>query len=538
LSFFVILRRTLRRHGPAAGIAALAIVSAGCEATPVPFATIPAVDPSPSPPADLGREWFLGEGLVRSPTTRTPPSAATHLFVFNPHATPARASVVFYQSAAPPDEVPIEVAPGGLAAFDLAAFSGAPLETPFWVVLRADRPVLPQLRQEEYSGGHPVPDALVATAPYPGPLERERRWVFPDGFQGGSGGWHEHETLTLLNTGPAAAEVDIAYHFRADGRIARERVRVGPHRIALVNLWERRPRAGDGLPVDLVGDYAIRLDASSPIIAQQTRRARWVGHEPVVGARSSFGVPLTEAVPPYWFYPGGLLLDQDTPPRGDGTDHSWSLLFTHNLASAPTPFALTVHGPTGPRPLVRLPAPPHASDLQWLHQAPWLGTYTRVGEPWALSIRTDGPLIPGVTAAEFDAWSQALPGAMTMVDLYPGPLTNERVWWMGIAEEGARAGSATEWVVTYQFFNPGDRAVEVTLSRFGAGAPYSIRTVSVPPGGVAMLGPDDDGGRGAPVAARAEAAAPFVAQVTVRAFVRGVTRTRAMYSALGTPARE
>ena len=149
------------------------------------------------------------------------------------------------------------------------------------------------------------------------------------------------------------------------------------------------------------------------------------------------------------------------------------------------------------------------------------------------------PVVPEVCCAEFEMWSQVCPGAMTAVHFHPGPLREERTWWLGVGRAGGSDEINTGWSQTYYLFNPGKKAVQVIISFHGIGKAASklSRRVELPPGGVARIDSCQipELPIGEPFAARAEGSASFCAQVFGRAFTRGLPHTRAMYSFIGVP---
>jgi hypothetical protein len=147
--------------------------------------------------------------------------------------------------------------------------------------------------------------------------------------------------------------------------------------------------------------------------------------------------------------------------------------------------------------------------------------------------------VPEVTCAEFEMWSQVCPGAMSAANFYPGPLEEERAWWLGIGHAGGADDRNVEWAQSYHLFNPGETAAQVTLSFF-AGADEAIRhQLTVAPRGVAAI--DAATVPGIPVerpfAVLAESDQPICAQLFGRTFSRGLAHTRGMYSCTGVPMR-
>jgi hypothetical protein len=220
------------------------------------------------------------------------------------------------------------------------------------------------------------------------------------------------------------------------------------------------------------------------------------------------------------------------------SDNTWNLLFIANVSEQPVQARVTFHKPDGSHATAQpLTVPPHKSILECLHGLPWLGTYTAVDEPFALAVTVDGAAVPEICGAEFEMWSQVCPGAMSSVNFYPGPLDQERTWWLGIGRAGGADDRNVEWLQSYHLFNPGDRSAHVTLTCLGLADCVPIYTLDVPAGGVALL--DSTQITGLPVdtpfAVRVDSDVSICAQLFVRTFTRGRPDPRAMYSVMGVP---
>ena len=128
---------------------------------------------------------------------------------------------------------------------------------------------------------------------------------------------------------------------------------------------------------------------------------------------------------------------------------------------------------------------------------------------------------------------------MTAVTFYPGPLTDETVWWLGIGRAGGRDDVNVEWTQSYHLFNPGKQALQVTLSFLGLEAGTVTRRLQLAPGAVARVHSSEVEGLPlhAPFAVRAVGDGPFCAQAFGRTFTRGTCAPRATCSFLGTPMR-
>jgi hypothetical protein len=260
-----------------------------------------------------------------------------------------------------------------------------------------------------------------------------------------------------------------------------------------------------------------------------------------VGVRSLIGFPLRGEGQREWIYPGGAIIDRKVLPRNTNCDVTWNLLFTHNLdETAAANAVVTFHGPAGAAASsAALTIPPLKSDLAWLHLQPWLGVHTAVDQPFSMVVTADRAVVPEVTCAEFEMWSQVCPGAMSAVNFYPGPLTDETSWWLGIGQTGGSDEQNVEWQQSYHLFNPGAHTVRVTLSFVGLEEPGTTLThvVEIAPGAVLMLRSDDVPGLplGQRFAIRADGDGLFCPQFFARSFTRGLAHTRAMYANIGLP---
>jgi hypothetical protein len=506
-----------------------------------------------------GTLWYVSDGYIWDdfPHTyrseaRRPLECSAKLFVYNPQTEAAHVTARFYHVDRPPTAVEYIVSAGNIKAIELATLPEIPHRQPFWIVVESDIPVLPQAQHEDYRVWDPVPDALIAPSPYPGPLSDETTWIFPDCYQSASRAdgrftsWYERELLTILNPGQEPVTVRVRFFLRHRDLGAEEEITIPAERLFALDMYDRHPPllgAKNGPPIRVTGDYAVRIDASGPVVSQTTRRCRWTGQPSVVGARSLIGFPLRGEGHKLWYYPGGAIIDRGVLPREQNCDVTWNLLFTHNLSETqPANAVVAFHQSDGT--VTRsepLKIAPLKSDLEWLHLKPWLGVHTQVDQPFTMIVIADQPVVPEVTCAEFEMWSQVCPGAMSAVNFYPGPLTDETHWWLGIGLAGGNDTLNTEWEQSYHLFNPGTQPVQITLSFWGladADQPLT-HTVTVGSGAVSMVRTSEIAGLPIhrPFAVCADGDGPFCPQVFARSFSRGLAHTRAMYSNVGIPLR-
>lgn len=455
--------------------------------------------------------------------------------MFNPGPVLAQVRVVVYRTTAAPSSFSLTVAPGTLDTMDLTGRREIPRNEPFWIVVESDAPVFPQLAHSDHRSWDPVPDTLEMILPQPGPADETfTDWVYPDGFQGGADSWIETETISLLNPGPENGLATLTFSFRNGRRPRTHTVVLPAARVTSVDLSQLFT-AGDPVSPPVVShDYATRVVSDVPTVSQQTRRARWRGTAFTVGSKT--GAPIRASDirrAREWYYGGGWIRRLNVLPR-DQHDHTWQLLFSYSLDANGSDVRVQAYPNTGGADAQTYALRPGQADLQWLNEEPWRARLG-VGTAWGLRLTSPGPLAATVTTAEYEPWSQGLPGAMSATPLVPGPLATE--WWMGVSRHGGSDDEPVEWLAAWQFFNPGASPVRVT-ARFD-GLPHSSieRTVVVAPGAVVRVSGDDvpDVATGQPMVVSAVGDGPFLAHAWLRVGARGVPVTRALASAAGLP---
>ena len=406
----------------------------------------------------------------------------------------------------------------------------------FWIAVDADRPVFPQLVHRTFRPWDLVPEGVAILTPVPAPLDASHQeWVYPDAFQGGTTRWLEQETVTLLNPWPAPAEARVTFEFRDGRRTRTHDVALPPERVAVVDLSALYPDDGSPLSPALSGDFSIAVSATRPVVTQQTRRLYWRGRKEVTSL--SARVPLRRAEVSEareWYYAGGWTRDLGILPRDGQTDRTWHLLFTYPLGGGAQSAELQPAGSSAAGVPQRLVIASGRSDLQWLHLAPWRDLFSDE-TPWGFTLRADGPVAPAVTNAEFEAWSQAMPGALSGGNLVSDVAARRRESWLGVAYHGGSDDNPVDWSAAWQFFNPGAEPVRGSLFfHFEDAAPLAHRVV-VPPGSVVRVTGDAVAGlpQGRPFMVMATADRPFAAHAWVRTQARGVPTVRAMSNAAG-----
>jgi len=490
---------------------------------------------------DVGRHWFVGEAIVTGEVRAGDDASdgavrrSAQLHVFNPGALDAQIQVQIYRANGAPRTFRLKVAPDTLSSTDLATRSEIPRGELFWLVLDADRPVFPQVARAEHRPWDPVPDTLDMVLPQAGPADATfMDWIYPDGFQGGGDRWVESETISLLNAGARAGRATLTFQFR-DGRPSRTYdVSLPAARLVDIDLSRIFGGSASAPAPEPSGDYATRIVSDVPVVSQQTRRARWRDSTFVVGSKTGAPVRVSESRRARdWYYAGGWIRPLGILPR-DRHDHTWQLLFSHSLAPDGGSLLLQAYPDADGVDARTVALPPARSDLQWLHEDPWR-TRLGIGNPWGLHLSSASPIAAGITAAEYEPWSQGLPGAMSTTPLMPGPLATE--WWLGIARHIATDEAQAEWTAAWQLLNPGTSTRQVTLRFHRESAAPIAHHVTVTPGTVLRVSGDDVPGiaTGQPMMVSAMGDGPFLAHAWLRVATRGTAVARALTSAAGVP---
>jgi len=500
----------------------------------------PETTPQSTDDAHPGLRWFVGDGYFLSsidaaaqPLDGPPADWASSLHVVNPGTQPAHVGLTIYRLRSAPTRSAVEVAPGQLYTIDLARRRDVPRGEPFWVAVDADRPVFPQIVHQTFRPWDIVPEGIAVVPPQAAPLDDSHTsWIYPDAFQGGTARWLEQETITLLNPSPHGGDARLVFQFR-DGRPTRTHdVALAAQRVTLVDLAALFPEDGTPLTPALSGDFSITITATRPVVTQQTRRVYWRGRREITSLTTRAPLRRADVIDAReWYYAGGWTRDLDILPRDGQTDRTWHLLFTYPLDGRAR--GLEVQPSNGAAP-VQLPIVPGRSDLQWLHLAPWRETFA--GEaPWGFSLRADGPVAPAVTTAEFEPWSQAMPGAMGAGNLVSDAAARRQESWLGVAYHGGADDRPTEWLSAWQLYNPGAAAFHGTLYFHTDDGGRLEHPVTVAPGLVTRVTGDAVPGlpMGRPFVVQAVADRPFAAHAWLRARARGVPTVRAMSSTAG-----
>jgi hypothetical protein len=508
----------------------------------------PAEGASPLPMIDVaagaGRQWYVGDGLFVSsidpaaqPPDGVPADWASSLHVVNPGAEPAHVVMTIFHVGRTPSRSAFEVPPGRLYSIDLARRRDVPRDAAFWIAVEADQPVFPQLVHQTFRPWDLVPEGVTMVTPQPAPLDDSHtEWIYPDAFQGGTRSWLEQETITLLNPWPAPAQARLNFEYR-DGRPARTvEVTLAAERVTAIELQLLFPAEGSALAPALSGDFSISISATRPVVSQQTRRVYWRGRKEITSLSARVPMRRSDALEAReWYYAGGWTRDLRILPRDGQTDRTWHLLFTYPLEARSRALQLRPAAGDAGAALTSLPLLPGRSDLQWLHQPPWRELFGGDERPWGFSLQADGPVAPAVTTAEFEPWSQAMPGGMGAGNLVSDVAARRQESWLGVAYHGGADHQPTDWSAAWQVFNPGTTPLQAELSFHVADGPPLVHHFVVGSGRVTRVTGDAVPGLplDRPFAVRARGDRPFAAHAWVRAQARGQGTVRALSSAAG-----
>ena len=150
-------------------------------------------------------------------------------------------------------------------------------------------------------------------------------------------------------------------------------------------------------------------------------------------------------------------------PRDDPNALGWDLFFAFN----PDPerevhCTATFVCEEGPLQILEFDVDPYRQKLHWLHHEEYR-RLTGLNRPYAVTVESDGPLVPHFLRAEYESWTGNSPTAMFGVIPYEGPLTDETDWWL--AEGFWQDCEDHPWVEQewIQIFNPGEADAQIVV---------------------------------------------------------------------------
>jgi hypothetical protein len=270
-----------------------------------------------------------------------------------------------------------------------------------------------------------------------------------------------------------------------------------------------------------------------PVVPQKTRRAYVQWEQSVQGMWTSFGHPYPleqkrEVARRIWYYPGGYVQDvgafpHDTPETPPWEMLSgWNLFFTFNpdperAARCTATFFYEADAPQS----LTFDVAPQQQVLHWLHGFQYRHL-TGVNRLYAVTVESDGPLIPHFLRAEYESWGQCNPTAMYGVIPYEGPLTGETIWYFAEGfwqDRDDHPWVEQEWIAV---FNPGEADAVVTATFFLDSGTHEHQA-HVGAGRVLVLRLEELGvvPSGAHYGCRIVATAPIVVQQSRRTFKKG-----------------
>lgn len=489
-------------------------------------------------------EWYSCDNFIRDTAPQItsdghPATGAGWLALLNPDAAaPAQATITVYSSVGDqqPRSFEVLVPPARMELVELHNRPEVPRNAFFGLGVAADRPLIAQATQYEFRPFECQPDATLSKVLYPGPLD-ELEWYFPDGWQGGEPGsrkpWYERETLTILNPGEREARVRLT--FFSYRQAADLELWVPPRQLRALPLWDMpglRFRWVEDQQTRMI-DFSLRVTSDVPVVTQKTRRAYVQWEESVQGMWTSFGHPYPlaarqDAERRVWYYPGGYVQDVGAYPRDTPETPPWNMLTGWDLFFTFNPdtqrcahCTATFHQPAEAPQSYAFDVEPQQQTLHWLHDFK-NRHLTGVNQPYAVTVESDGPLVPHFLRAEYQAWSACNPTAMYGIIPYEGPLSDETEWLFAEGfwqDREDHPWVEQEWIAV---FNPGAVDADITTTFYTGDGPRDYQA-AVAAGSVTVLRMEEIGvvSSGSHYGVKIAGTQPIVVQQSRRTFVKG-----------------
>jgi len=419
------------------------------------------------------REWYSCDGLITDRHNGMemeghPMASAGYVSVLNPNSDAADVTITFYHQNVEPTYHKLNVPPQQTEVVEVHNVEASGGRNRYYgLKVEADIPVIAQHTTHEYKAWDRVPEGMISVVMYPGPLEGETEWYFPDSWMGGGGtmSWYERETMTILNPNPTDAEVTVTFYL--DGKTGTEKFTIHGQRVYPLWLFNVE-HLGLANGKRSMSQSSMRVTSDLPIVVQKTRKAYLQFDPTTQGMWTSIGIPAhpeNSARETYteWWYPGGYVQDVGNYPKDDDDQLGWDLYFMFNpsvdkVANVDTTFYYESAEPKH----LEVKVEPLRHSLVWLHREQYR-EYTGRNQPYGVRISSDIPVFPHWTRGEYESWGEHCPTAMFGVVPYRGPLKDETKWYYAdgfVQDDETHPLIQTEWI---SILNPNDKRSDVTL---------------------------------------------------------------------------
>ena len=245
-----------------------------------------------------------------------------------------------------------------------------------------------------------------------------------------------------------------------------------------------------------------------------------------------------------WYYPGGYLYAVGNLPA-EKEDvwwkslEGWELFFIGNPNPQTQEVQIRFYFSNKEPVDTLFPVPGKSSSLFPIFEQKYQHLTGGYNTPFGIRIQAEKPVMPHITRAEYEPWSDQLPGAMFGVTPYQGPLTDETLWYLAdglIADTEEHPLVFQEWI---QILNPNQTLTTITGTIYLANKKLRFqRELAAERVLLCKLEELPDLPRGEPFALKIEAQVPVIVQQTRRGLEKGAhPATRSIMSTLGVVGR-
>ncbi|GCE15747.1 sensory rhodopsin transducer [Tengunoibacter tsumagoiensis] len=241
-----------------------------------------------------------------------------------------------------------------------------------------------------------------------------------------------------------------------------------------------------------------------------------------------------------WYYPGGYIyavgnLPADQDDAWFTSSEGWELFFLSNPTAEDQEVQLRFYFSEKEPVDTTYHVPARSSSMFPIFERKYSHLTGGYNSPFGIRIQSNQPLLPHITRAEFEPWTDTLPGAMFGVTPYQGPLTHETCWSIAdglVSDTETHPLKFQEWI---QVLNPGLEATTLLGTIYLPDRKIQFQK-DLPAERVLLckLEEMDELPKGVPFALKIEAQVPIVVQQIRRGLEQGAhPATRSILSTLG-----
>jgi hypothetical protein len=180
-----------------------------------------------------------------------------------------------------------------------------------------------------------------------------------------------------------------------------------------------------------------------------------------------------------WYYPGGYLYAVGNLPYPENdiwhqTHEGWEILFVSNPNAEDEVVKFRFYLPNKAPVDTTFLVPAQGEIVFPIFERKYSHLTGGYNTPFGFRMQSEQPILPHITRAEYEPWTDITPGAMFGVYPYQGPLGNETCWYFAdgmIRDSLDHPLVFQDWI---QIINPNEEEVLITVTYYVSGEKISL----------------------------------------------------------------